>query len=518
MENNNPKNIDFSVPRRMSKSAFVVICYNELKKFISFFFIIIVLKFLDKESKTTPLSALIKALLILLAVVGFAIVNAFLNYYYKKYYVKDGNLIFMHGFIHRETTSIPVYKIHSMRTKRGIMYRLLDMKGVSFDTLASKTEEIELILDDDDWNALLSQVEAQDEAVREERVTNQEDSQQVETDTAHDESKEHTTHNVTQTLSFSNLNLIKGAFCQNHLKGMAIFASAVFAFYGKISEVGDKAINYAVDFVETNVSEPSFSITTFAVLMLVLYFLVMLLWIGNVFLRYFNMQVRINKSQLFFESGLFTRLSSQFSYDKVCTVYIKQNLLEKWFGCCTLNLKQAFNATDKKDESDVKIYGSNSSGKFLDWWLGKDFASSEEIITAHSGKGVLGYTIRTDIVLTLVAILALCYFKQYIWLTVPILYMMISLMKGVCAVYRSAITLKDDYLIINNGRLADIKNYIKYSNIEVVRLVRTPLTPYFHRVTLIISTNGTSFAIRSLKEQEAKYIYEFLLCFCRNED
>ena len=243
----------------------------------------------------------------------------------------------------------------------------------------------------------------------------------------------------------------------------------------------------------------------------------MLLWIGKVFLRYFNMEVRINKKQLFFESGLFTRLSSQFSYDKVCTVYVKQNILEKWLRCCTLNLKQAFNATDKKDESDVKIYGSNSFSHFLNWWLGKEYASSHEILSAHSGYGVFGYTIRTDIVITMVATAILTYNELYAWIIVPILYFLASMAKGFCAVHRSCIILKEDYLMVNTGKFADIQNYVKYSNIEVVRLVRTPFTPYFHRVNLTIATNGTAFVVRSLKEEEAKQIFELLICYCRNE-
>ena len=40
------------------------------------------------------------------------------------------------------------------------------------------------------------------------------------------------------------------------------------------------------------------------------------------------------------------------------------------------------------------------------------------------------------------------------------------------------------------------------SNIEVVRLVYTPYTRYSRLVRLSVSTNGTSFSVRSLKEQE----------------
>ena len=476
----------------------------------------------------------------------------------------------MHGFFHRETTNIPVYKIHSMRTKRGLLYRMLDMKGISFDTLASKTEEIELILDDADWDALLSLVEAQENVqqqnaqqpiekesseklIREEIVSDSEiqpireaDGQTLNQSQNQDQNlnqnlnsennqvanqglnselrknvnqreEQRTDNSSIQKLYFSNLNLVKGALCQNHLKGMAVLGGALLALYGNISEVGDKAIEYAVDYVETHTDQLSFSPRIFITTVIALYFVVMLLWIGKVFLRYFNMEVHINKKQLFFESGLFTRLSSQFSYDKVCTVYVKQNILEKWLKCCTLNLKQAFNATDKKDESDVKIYGSNSFSHFLNWWLGKEYASSHEILSAHSGYGVLGYTIRTDIVVTIVAMAVLAYYELYVWIIIPIFYFLVCIAKGFCAVHRSSLTLKEDYLSINTGKFADIQNYVKYSNIEVVSLVRTPFTPYFHRVNLTIATNGTAFVVRSLKEEEAKRIYELLICYCRNE-
>ena len=89
--------------------------------------------------------------------------------------------------------------------------------------------------------------------------------------------------------------------------------------------------------------------------------------------------------------------------------------------------------------------------------------------------------------------------------------MFISLVKGVCAARRSSITLKDDYVEIHNDKLADVRNYIKYANVEVACLRQTLFTPFFHRVNLIVSTNGTSFVVRSLKEKEANDVYEYLI-------
>lgn len=509
---------DFSIPHHMSKSAFVVMCFNELQRFSSLFFLLVILNIFKREEQISFLDILGKFFLFLVAYLAISFIAAFINYNYKKFYVKDGNIIFIHGLIHREITTIPLYKIHSMRTKRGIVYRMLDLKVISFDTLASKEKEIELILDDQDWNALLKLVESQEQSETN-ICTQNANFQDFYPNRGSEPIVESDKKDILQTqqLKLSNVNLIKGAFCQNHLKGMAILGGALFAIYGKISEVSDEAVSYAIDYIEENVTTSSFSFSFFLLAVLAVYLFVMVLWVGNVVVRYFNMKVSISPKRLFFESGLFTRFSSQFSYDKVCTIYIKQNILERKFNCCTLNLKQAFNTTNDKNESDVKIYGSNTSTKFLEWWLGKDFAKAGNIISAHSGYGAFGYAIKTDLTLSLIATIIFCYIDEITWVLLPIVYFLIALVKGLLTVKHSCIILKDNYFRIDNGRFASVNNYIKYTNVEVVRLTKTPLTRYFHRVNLIISTNGTSFIIRSLKEEKARYIYELLLLLCKNE-
>ena len=492
---------DFSIPRRMSKSAFVIFFVKAMRSYASLILILFIVRIFDSYDDTSIMEYIIMLLSYLAGFIVISLITAFLSFYFKKYYVDDGNLIFIHGVIQHERTSIPLNKIQSLRTKSGLIYRMLDMKGISFDTLASRTEEIELILDDDDWNALLSRVETQENTQREIDETEQDD----------------TTNSKTVKLEVSNLNLIKGALCQNHLKGMAVLFGVFATLYNQITSVNDKATKYFIDYVETQADYSTFSVTAVLTVIVILYIVILILWMGKVFLQYFNMDIRMGEKQLFFESGLITRNSSRFSFDKVCTLYVKRNIIENWLGCCTIMVRQALNATDEKKGADVKIYGSSHNGNFLSWWLGKDYTSSPTVISARSGYGLLGYTIRFDILISLSVAIALCYYGQYIWLIAPIAYMLVSLAKGFLAVRRSHITLKEDYILISNGKFAEIYNYVKYDNIEVVRMVSTPLTPYYHRMKLIISTNGTSFTIRSLKEQEAKDIYELLLLRNRND-
>lgn len=495
---------DFSIPRRMSKSAFVIFFVKALRSYASLILILFTVRIFDSSDETSVMEYIIMLLSYLAGFIAISLITAFLSFYFKKYYVEDGNLIFIHGVIQHERTSIPLNKIQSLRTKSGLIYRMLDMKGISFDTLASRTEEIELILDDDDWDALLSRVETQEntqEEVQETEATEQ----------------EATANSKTVKLEVSNLNLIKGALCQNHLKGMAVLFGVLATLYNQITSVNDKAANYFIDYVETHANSSAFSVTAVLTVIVILYIAILILWMGKVFLQYFNMDIRMGEKQLFFESGLITRNSSRFSFDKVCTLYVKRNIIEDWLGCCTIMVRQALNATDEKKGADVKIYGSSHDGNFLSWWLGKDYTSSPTVISARSGYGLLGYTIRFDILISLAVAIVLCHYGQYIWLFAPIAYMLVSLAKGLLAVRRSHITLKEDYMEISNGKFAEIYNYVKYDNIEVVRMVSTPFTPYYHRVKLVISTNGTSFAIRSLKEQEAKEIYELLLLKSHND-
>ena len=452
---------DFSEPRRMSGSAYWVLFAKGLKEYAGFVVFWVVMIAIGSEVERTFKDKVEIVLLLLAGYLALAAVIAFVSWYFKKYYIEGGKLIFIHGLLSKETTSIPLSKVQSMRTKQGFIYRVLEMRGVLFDTLASKSAEIELILDDRDWKALMERVEVEEAVSGSSELS---DSSELSVASGTSRFSEAAEERISgSSLSFSNSNLIKGAFCQNHLQGMAVLFAALAAVYNTVSTVDDHAVDHIIDY--------------YVVVAVALYFFVMLLWIGKVFLRYANMEVRIARGQLNFESGLIARNSSRFSYDKVCTVYVKRNFLEQWLHGSTVMLRQALNATDEKKGADVRVYGSESAADFLSWWLGSSYSSSP-------------------------------------WLAVPAAWLLISLAKGLMAVRRGRITLKEDYIEIHNGRFADIRNYVKYSNVEVVRLRSTPFTPYSRRVSLTLSTNGTSFTLRSLRIEEAREIYELLLCNC----
>lgn len=494
------KTIDFTQPQRMSKSAYVVLFVQCLQSFMSNFFIIFVFgifNFLDDLNA----EFVWRVLLLLAGCLLLAASFAFASYYFKKYYVEDGNLIFQHGFVKREVTSIPLNKIHSLRTKRGLIYRLLDMRGITFDTLASQEKEIELILDELDWEALLHQIELQEGSATEAATS---------IDATEEDSMGHT-ENATFDIQFSNWNLIKGAFCQNHLRGMVTLGLIVGWVFNQVNSYKSEWITQGFDSLAEIEEAGTFDVWSLWPYLLFIYLLVLLLWIGKVFLRYYHMILQVSHDQLFFESGLLSRNSSRFALDKICSINVKCNPIEKLLSASTIQVKQARNATDEKRGDDVIIYGSNSSHHFLTWWLGPDYLSSPVLATAHSGYGVMGFVLRKSLPLLLIVSVILVHFELYYGLFFIAAYVVYLLVYGYLASRRSHIVLKDDYIEVHGGAFASTCNYVKYANVEIVLMGGSPLTPYSHRVRIAISTKGTDYNIYSLKAGEARLVYELIL-------
>lgn len=207
----------------MSASAYVVLLVKALRQYASVFLILILIRAFDGQRPFAETVGIIAAWGG--GYLALAAVTAFTGYYFRKYYIEDGKLVFIHGLFSKETTSIPLDRVQSLRTRQGFVYRLLDMRGVLFDTLASQSAEIELILDESDWNALLTRVETQERTQEDKRPETEADN---EPDTR---------------LIFSNWNLIKGALCQNHLQGMAVLFAALAALYNAVTTVDDHAVS-----------------------------------------------------------------------------------------------------------------------------------------------------------------------------------------------------------------------------------------------------------------------------------
>lgn len=498
---------DFSTPRRMSSAAFIVIWMQTFQQLITTFIVIIGMMLFDDDLVFSQ--RLIMSVAFICGALALSAGVAFLKYYFRKYHIEGDSLIYTHGLAFKNTTSVPLERIHNLRTKSGIFYRLVDMRGVSFDTLASEKQEVELILNESEWQALLRQVRIGEDFP----------------DTGGLDAAVAPPPPFRQDkLHVSNLNIIKGALCQNHLQGFAILGAIAAAVFNKVSEIDEDATGRFIDYIDTHAGDVSLSVGQILLCAAVIYLLVMLLWTGRIALRYYGMTITIADNRLTFESGLFSRYTSRIARNKATVLSIKQNPLERLAQCETISIRQAENVTDEKKRGDITIYGSDLGSRILGWWTGddtgselpfrdKDSVKESILMTARSGKGVFVRRFIPHLLIAVVALLVLMFAADIVIPAIAACSLYTGLMAGraVMAWRHSSIELTETYVLINRGNIARIREYVRYPDIESVRIRRTPFTRYTGRVSLQLATNSGATTVYSLTLADARTLRSYLV-------
>lgn len=486
---------DFSTPRRMSAGAFVIMLLKSFREIIGTAFVAAV--YLLYKRADAGLSLFFGIVIAIGVILAWATILAFIRYYFRKFHIEGDKLIYTSGLATKQTTSIPLSRVHTLRTKSGLFYRLLGMRGVTFDTLASDKEEVELILDERDWQMLLDRVN------RGENFADITDEALPLPPPVEDDIR-----------SVSNSNILKGALCQNHLKGFAVLGAVALAVFDKVNQIDDDATTRIIGYIDTHAGDIMPSGLECICFLLAVYLVVMVLWTGKIALHYGNMTIRTTDNRLTIESGLVSRFTCRLAREKTTVLKIKQNPLEKIAGCQTITLRQAANATDTKKEGDIRIYGSDLGAEMFAWWLGDmDDRSDANLMLAKSGKGLLMRRFVPQLILAAVAAAIIIGTTQFVFPAVIIctVYAAVAAVRAVMAWKHSSIELKESYVRINGGNIARIREYIRYRDIETVGIASTPFTPYTRRVSLRVSTNAGAAAVYSLTQDEALAIRNFML-------
>lgn len=490
---------DFSTPRRMGVSAFVLLFLKNFKENIALPVIFLGYKLYQDYGNKSPREIFLAVTAIFAATIAIALFVAFAGYYFKKFQIKGDKLIFSYGFLSKNTTSIPLSKVHTLRTKKGLFYQLLDIRGISFDTLATNMQELELILDEHDWQHLLADIK-KGENLSDRSVLSDQSNQTYWSESISSSTEE--------TVRVSNSNIIKGALCQNHLKGFAVLAALLFSLLDNINQFGEDAYERIFNYIDDQASAAILTPLQWVCLFAVIYLVVMLLWTGKIALRYGNMLLNLTKNRISMESGLISRFTCRIPRDKATILKIKQNPLEKLFGCKTVSLLQASNASMTKDGGDIRIYGSNLGVRLLAWWLGDtNRMSSGPLLEAQSGMGIFFRRFIPNLIVAIAITLTLIHFGETtLAIAVGVSYAVITAVRAAMAWRHSSIELYDEYLQINCGNIARIRKYIRYKDLESVSLTQTPFTPYTKRVSLVLSTNAETSSVASLDMDAANKI------------
>lgn len=231
---------DFSTPRRMSPGAFVIIFVKSFREIAGASIVAFLYLMFRSDDSDSAVSVLMKIALAIGIFIAFSLLTAFLRFYFRKFHIEEDKLVYSRGIAQKRTTSIPLSRIHNLRTKRGLVYRILNMRGVTFDTLATDKEEVELILDESDWQSLLSRVKSGENIA----VKSGEEGASVSPPP-----------HIDDTIQISNAAVIKGALCQNHLKGFAVLSTILLPVLDKLNDFGENNTERVIDFIESHAGD-----------------------------------------------------------------------------------------------------------------------------------------------------------------------------------------------------------------------------------------------------------------------
>ncbi|WP_329904554.1 PH domain-containing protein [Porphyromonas pogonae] len=506
------KHPDFSQKQRMGSEAFVVILAQQIKQWSKIFYagIIWSLPNLHNPNKFFVIIGITIVVFVLLA-----ILSACYRYRYTLFYIADHSLYIQRGLIAKRITVMPLDRIHNIRSKNGIFYRLFDMEGLEFDTAGSAGAEAEIILPHAQADAFRHAIAMQELSVTSLPVCEECDADVAlqdfpePTELSQEEPCLHTTH-------FSIGQLLMGAYTQNHIKGFLLFLVFIFTIYNQVEDLVKDMLLHILkdsDSMVQNVVNMSLGAQLMLILQvsIVVYIMSIVIWGTAIVFRQAGLTLRLYPSRMEYTAGLITEIRQRIRRSKVIILSWKQNILERKSGLYTVIFDQAHNiaGNEKQRKASITIFGLKDPGLIIDWW-----AHDPDILTApviRSGGGLMYYNWFVKCLLPSLPITLVFALFLPLMLSLTAVWLVIGTV-GAYLTYRHAgVAVSSRHLLVYTGRYASIKRLIPISRIERVEVRQALWQLPTGRCSLWISTMGDDFVLRSLPYAEVNRLRNYLL-------
>lgn len=490
-----PQQQNFAEYRRLGADALLMTYALYLGSFLQKFWILILFILAKGNSSLTRT-------LIALAVLGSFIVIGiiFKSITYLTTYVKieEQKLFYKSGWINKEMKILPLENIHTIRTKSGVIYRLLDMVKVSFDSVISSDVEIDLLLNTEDFGKLLDRIHSQGEY-----LINVSDSMDKSTTKAPLDPEDQKC-----VLRSTTKDSLLGALCQHHLKGLGILLSFILM-------VG----NETYDLIIANLETVSSTLTRWwqlshwtgiLSLILLIYIVIMIVWVGLIVGKQYGAYIRLSKDKIHYESGLWTRRTIDLPKHKITAIKTKSNALEKLMGIVTLSIEQSDAVEGKKGKDRLVIFGWRYPKVLIYDWYGVDSVCRTNPL--RPGKGFQWYTLLLWIILFVVPIVATTYIyhRPLCWLAAPIA-LLISIYSAYLRYQKAGIYIDTKHLILYSGVYANQQTFIPLENIESLELRQTLIQKRSGRTKIVFNTMAGNYYAYSLPLSDAQKIRDYIL-------
>lgn len=492
---------DFDKPRRQGRGAWVLMFLKLVRTLIKQLLPVLVIIFFGKMSWSRTLLWLAISVGVLLFI---AFVVSLIRYRKLRFCVREGFLLVSDNIWGRRETSIPLEKIHNIRTRSGFFYQMVEMESLQFDTLGEKKAEVELLLSMEESAALrelIASATASGEAATMTEATVSDFGVVPEVPDAE----------ATQDFRYSAGQLLAGAFTQNPLRVFLVIGSVIALLYQNLD-------NFLIKYHEAILHETeTFVATTSAFMLVVLligtYLICLLLYGGKIVLQQYGLTVRLDERGLTYRAGLLTVVRQHIRHDRILFLTIKQNPMERRLGLSSVQFEQArqIAGNEKTRGASITLYGWREADVLLRWWSGQSPAP----LSAECDVRSLPALARRNILVGVLPVCGALVLASYLWwpyfYIIAAVWAIIGTVQSVLIYKHSGLSIDDDYLVVHGGAFARKRSVLPLVKVEQVELSQSFFQKRRGTANLRFSTMGQTLTVKYLPRNAAGSIRNVIL-------
>ena len=328
---------DFTIPRRQSYVAILMIIWKTYRILIRQIFPFLVIFLVGKSSKSNFGNYFFYAVSVMALIGMLYAIIAFFRYYF---HIEEDKLIVEKGIFGRSKTIIPFERIQTINFEENLAHQLFSVLRLKVDTAGSSQQEFEFDAIAKDQAHALREIILEKKSKLKPIVTIGENGSEVV------EKKIYKS-----ILKLSITDLIKVGITENHLRSGSLILFTLWWLWDNLSEAGLDPEKYTEGI--DPLAGGAMILIGLAILFVILSFLFSLV---RTVLKYFGLEFWRSDNGFKISAGLFTKKDVSALDHKIQMISWSDNLLRKIVGYYQLSLKQA-SSVAINNKSSINVPG-----------------------------------------------------------------------------------------------------------------------------------------------------------------
>ncbi len=440
---------DFTIPRRQSWKALILILWNTYKIIFRQVLPIVLIGLIGRSDYIKNYIIVAIAIVTILGLV-YSII-AYLRF---KYQIQDEQLKIKKGVLNVKKTSIDFDRIQTINFEQNILHRVLNVVQLKIDTAGSSKNEF-----------ILNAVEIETgKSLRDQILSYKEIDTNVE---APSTSEENTQKNdVITKLGF--FDLIRAGLVENHIRSGGLIVAFAFYIYNNLRDYGVDVEEYTdrIDIIEYNIG---------VILILVVVFLVISILISLIRMILVNFNLIFSRQHKGFKitAGFFTQRMTSILDQKIQRITWSNNLLKKALGIYDLKIEQAQSEQlDLKKSIKIPSCTQSNINKVIDVVF--PLHDSSSYFFAKTSKH---WAYRQSIfvsIIPLIIILVGLHQNQFILVLIAIALLGLFIIQVWLKYKKLEIGINSDFILIKGGMYGDKNLIFPKNKIQAIKLIQSP--------------------------------------------